>query len=69
MYINASQIQKKITEIETEMRMTVIFMHKLIRYSKVTNVSDEIITMKAKLQVINDVIAICSKKVLKNSEI
>jgi len=69
MYINTLQIQKKIAEIETEMKMTVIFMHKLIRYSKVTNVSDKIITSKAKMQAISDAIAICSEKALKNSEI
>jgi len=69
MYINTLQIQKKIAEIETEMKMTVIFMHELIRYSKVTNVSDKIITSKAKMQAISDAIAICSEKALKNSEI
>jgi len=49
MYINALQIWKKITEIETETEMTVIFTHELIRYSKATSVSDKIITTKAKL--------------------
>jgi len=69
MYIDALQIQKKIAEIETETRMTVIFTHELIRYSKVISVSDKIIITKAKLQVISDAIAICSEKALKNSEI
>ncbi len=69
MYINALQIQKKIAEIKTEMKMTVIFMHKLIRYNKATSISDKIITTKAKLQTINDAIIICSEKALKNSEI
>jgi len=69
MYINASQIQKKIAEIKTEMKMTVIFTHELIRYSKATSVSNKIITTKAKLQAISDAIAICSEKALKNSEI
>ncbi len=37
MYINASQIQKKIAEIETEIETAVIFTHEL---SKATSVSD-----------------------------
>ncbi len=69
MYINASQIRKKIAEVETETETTVIFTHELIRFSKATSVSDKIITTKAKLQVISDAIAICSEKALKNSEI
>ncbi len=69
MYIDASQIWKKIAEIKTETETTVIFMHELIRYSKVTSVYDKIITTKAKLQAISDAIAICSEKALKNSEI
>ncbi len=69
MYINASQIQKKIAEIETETEMTVIFTHEFVRFSKATSVSDKIITTKAKLQAISDAIAICSEKALKNSEI
>ncbi len=69
MYIDASQIWKKIAEIETETETTVIFTHELIRYSKATSISDKIITMKAKLQTISDAIAICSEKALKNSEI
>jgi len=69
MYINALQIQKKIAKIKIETEITVIFTHELIRYSKVTRVSDKIITIKAKLQAISDAIAICSEKALKNSEI
>jgi len=69
MYIDASQIRKKIAEIETETEMTVIFTHELVRFSKATSVSDKIITTKAKLQAISDAIAICSEKAFKNSEI
>jgi len=69
MYINASQIQKKIAEIKTETETAVIFTHELVRVSKATSVSDKIITTKAKLQAISDAIAICSEKALKNSEI
>ncbi len=69
MYIDASQIWKKIAEIETETEMTVIFTHELIRFSKATSVSDRIITTKAKLQAISDAIAMCSEKAIKNSEI
>jgi len=51
-------------------RMQHIFnRHELIRCSKVTSVSDKIIIMKVKLQAINDAIAMCSEKALKNSEI
>ncbi len=69
MYINTSQIRKKIAEIKTETEITVIFTHELIKYSKATSVYDKIITTKAKLQAISDAIAICSEKALKNSEI
>ncbi len=69
MYTDASQIRKKIAEVETEIKTTVIFMHELVKYSKATNVSDKIIITKAKLQVISDAIAMCSEKALKNSEI
>ncbi len=69
MYTNASQIQKKKAEVETEIETTVIFMHKLIKCSKMTSVSDKIIITKAKLQAINNAIAMCSEKALKNSEI
>ncbi len=68
-YINASQIQKKIAEIKIETETIVIFTHELIRFSKMINVSDKIITTKAKLQAISNAIAICCKKALKNSEI
>ncbi len=69
MYTDASQIRKKIAEVETEIKTTVIFMHELVKCSKVTNVSGKIIITKAKLQVISDAIAMCSEKALKNSEI
>jgi len=69
MYIDASQIEKKISEIETEIETTVIFTHELVRCSKATRVSGKIIIMKAKLQAISDAIAMCSEKALKNSEI
>ncbi len=69
MYINASQIRKKIAEIETETETTVIFTHEFVRFSKTTSISDKIITTKAKLQAISDAIIICSEKALKNSEI
>jgi len=69
MYIDASQIQKKIAEIETETETTVIFTYELVRFSKATSVSDKIITTKAKLQAVSDAIAMCSEKALKNSEI
>jgi len=69
MYIDASQIQKKIAKIKTETETTVIFTHELVRFSKATSISDKIITTKAKLQAISDAIIICSEKALKNSEI
>ncbi len=69
MYINASQIQKKIAKVETEIKITVIFTHEFVKCNKATSVSDKIIIMKVKLQVISDAIAICSEKALKNSEI
>jgi len=69
MYIDASQIRKKIAGIETETETTVIFTYELVRYSKATSVYDKIITTKAELQAISDAIAICSEKALKNSEI
>jgi len=49
MYTDASQIQKKIAEVETEIETTVIFMHELVRCSKAINVSDKIIITKVKL--------------------
>ncbi len=69
MYIDASQIRKKIAEVETETGTTVIFTHELVRCSKATSVSDKIIITEAKLQAISDAIAMCSEKALKNSEI
>jgi len=44
-------------------------MHKSVRCSKATSVIDKIIIMKAKLQAINDAIAICSEEASKDSEI
>ncbi len=69
MYTDASQTRKKIAEVETEIEMTVIFTHELVRCSKATSVSGKIIITKAKLQAISDAIAMCSEKALKNSEI
>ncbi len=69
MYTDASQIQKKIAEVKTEIETTVIFTHELVKCSKATSVSDKIIITKAKLQAINDAIVMCSEKALKNSEI
>ncbi len=69
MYINASQVQKKIAEVKTETETTVIFTHELVRVSKATSVSDKIIITKVKLQAISDAIVICSEKTLKNNEI
>jgi len=69
MYTDALQIRKKIAEVETEIETTVIFMHELVRCSKVTSISDKIIITKAKLQAISDAIVMCSEKALKNSEI
>ncbi len=69
MYTDASQIRKKIAEVETEIETTVIFTYELVRCSKATSISDKIIITKAKLQAISDAIAMCSEKALKNSEI
>ncbi len=69
MYTDALQIRKKIAEVKTEIEMTVIFTHELVRCSKATSVSDKIIITKAKLQAISDAIVMCSEKALKNSEI
>jgi len=65
MYTDASQIRKKIAEVETEIETT----HELVRCSKATSVSGKIIITKAKLQAISDAIAMCSEKAFKNSEI
>ncbi len=69
MYINASQTQKKIAELKTEIEIIIIFMHESVRCSKTISMINEIIIMKAKLQAINDAIAICSKETFENSEI
>jgi len=69
MYTDALQIRKKIAEVETEIEMTVIFTHELVRCSKATSVSGKIIITKAKLQAISDAIAMCSEKAFKNNEI
>jgi len=69
MYTDASQIRKKIAEVETEIETTVIFTYELVRCSKATSISDKIIITKAKLQAISDAIAMCNEKALKNSEI
>jgi len=69
MYIDASQIRKKIAGVETGTETAVIFTHEPVRYSKATSVYDKITTTEAELQAISDAIAICSEKALKNSEI
>jgi len=69
MYTDASQIQKKIAEVEIEIEITVIFTHELVRCSKATSISGKIIITKVKLQAISDAIAMCSEKAFKNSEI
>ncbi len=69
MYIDASQTWKKIAELKTEIEIMMIFTHESVRCSKTISVIDEIIITKAKLQAIDDAIAICSEKALKNSEI
>ena len=69
MYIDALQTQKKIAELKTEIEIAMIFMHESVRCSKMTSVIDEIIIMKAKLQAIDDAIAICSEEASEDSEI
>ncbi len=69
MYIDASQTWKKIAELKTEIEITMIFTHKSVKCSKTTSVIDEIIIMKAKLQAIDDAIAICSEEASEDSEI
>ena len=61
MYINASQTWKKITKLKTEIEIAMIFTHESVKCSKMTNVINEIIITKVKLQAINDAIAICSE--------
>ncbi len=69
MYINASQTQKKIAELKIEIKITMIFMHKSFRCSKMSSVINEIIIMKVKLQAIDDAIIICSEEASEDSEI
>ncbi len=69
MYIDASQTQKKIAKLKTEIAIAMIFMHESVRCSKMTSVIDEMIIMKAKLQAIDDAIAICSEEASEDSEI
>ncbi len=69
MYIDASQTWKKIAKFKTEIEIMMIFTHKSVKCSKVTSVIDEIIITKAKLQVIDDAIAICSEEASEDSEI
>ncbi len=69
MYIDASQTWKKIAELKTEIEIVMIFTHKPVRCSKTTSVIDEIIITKAKLQAIDDAIAICSEEASEGSEI
>ncbi len=69
MYINASQTQKKIAELKTEIEITMIFTHKSVKCSKMTSMIDEIIIMKVKLQAINNAIMICSEEASEDSEI
>ena len=69
MYIDASQTQKKIAELKTEIEITMIFTHESVRCSKTTSVINKIIITKAKLQAINKTIAICSEEASEDSEI
>ena len=69
MYINASQTRKKIAELKTEIEIMMIFTHEPVKCSKMTSVIDEIIITKAKLQAIDNAIAIYSEEASKDSEI
>ncbi len=69
MYINASQTQKKIAELKTEIEIAMIFTHESVKDSKMTSVINKIIITKAKLQAINNAIAICSEEASEDSEI
>jgi len=62
-------MQKKKVENETDIKTTVMFTYDLIKCSRKTNVFSKIIITKVKLQAINDAIVICSKEILKNSQI
>jgi len=46
-----------------------IFTHESVKCSKMISVIDEIIITKAKLQAIDDAIAICSEEAFEDSEI
>ena len=69
MYINVSQTQKKIAKLKTEIEIMIIFTHESVKCSKMTSMIDEIIITKAKLQAIDDAIAICSEEASEDSEI
>ena len=69
MYIDASQTWKKITELKTKIEIAMIFTHESVRCSKATSVINEIIIAKAKLQAIDDAIAIWSEEASEDSEI
>ncbi len=69
MYIDASQTWKKIAKFKTEIEIAMIFTNESVRCSKTTSVINEIIITKAKLQAINDAIAICSEEASEDSEI
>jgi len=69
MYIDALQTWKKIAKLKTEIETAMIFMHKSVRCSKMTSMINEIIITKAKLQAIDDAIAICSEEASEDSEI
>ena len=68
-YTDASQIRKKVAEVETGTGTAVIFTHGPVRCSKATSVSGKITITEAELQAISDAIAMCSEKAPKNSEI
>jgi len=69
MYIDASQTRKKIAELKTEIEIAMIFTYESVRCSKMTSVINEIIITKAKLQAIDDAIAICSEEASEDSKI
>ncbi len=69
MYIDASQTWKKIAKLKSEIEIAMIFTHESIKCSKITSVINKIIIMKAKLQAIDDAIAICSEEASEDSEI
>ena len=69
MYINTLQTQEKIAKLKTEIKIMMIFTHESVKCSKTTSVIDEIIIKKAKLQAINNAIAICNEEASEDSEI